>query len=193
MPLLAIPSASGSSWPRRPSRYWNNLPIQLILVCDFFLFPRLKRILKGTRFEGVAALKGVLTTSRETYEKNPSRSVQKRGRKWYKTSLDSRGDLIDRETMQRVVWNWNKLFLQGISLLSYGHRQKTSNSRLTNFIRFTLVTFCCHHWADDKPPQIMLNSHIVNESASLWKPTRVNEYNYRVTVSFSGITNLIQE
>ena len=60
MHLLTTPWASGSSWPRRTSLYWKNLPIHLILLCVTFLFPKLKGIIKGTYFEDVEAVKRAL-------------------------------------------------------------------------------------------------------------------------------------
>ena len=54
---------TGSSWPRRTSLYWNNIPILPDLApCDFFLFPKLKGSIKGIRFEGVEAIKRAVTT-----------------------------------------------------------------------------------------------------------------------------------
>lgn len=63
--LLIKPSASGSSWQRRTSRCWNNLPIYLISRVTFS-FPQVK----GTRFECVDAIKRAVTTKlRGTQEK----------------------------------------------------------------------------------------------------------------------------
>ena len=43
--------------------------------CDFFLFPKLKGVIKGTRFEGVEAIKRAVTTQLRGTQKNPSSSA----------------------------------------------------------------------------------------------------------------------
>ena len=43
--------------------------------CDFFLFPKLKGMIKGTRFEGVEAIKRAVTTQLRGTQKNPSSSA----------------------------------------------------------------------------------------------------------------------
>ena len=79
--------ASGSSWWRGTSLYWNNLPIQLILLfVRFFLFFKLKEIIKGTHFEGMEAIKKAIMTELKGI---PEESFQQHIEVWEK-ALDSR-------------------------------------------------------------------------------------------------------
>lgn len=65
MHLLTMPWAYGSSWLRRTfncSTCWNNLPIHLTLLRVTFYFPKLKGVIKGTRFDNVETIKRSVTT-----------------------------------------------------------------------------------------------------------------------------------
>ena len=46
---------------------------------DFFLFPKLKTVLKGTRFPDLETLKRAATKEQRAFQKEPSRSAWKRG------------------------------------------------------------------------------------------------------------------
>ena len=63
--LLHHHNAYGSSWLRRTfscSTCWNNLPIHLTLLRVTFYFPKLKGVIKGTRFDNVETIKRSVTT-----------------------------------------------------------------------------------------------------------------------------------
>ena len=65
MHLLTMPWAYGSSWLRRTfscSTCWSNLPIHLTLLRVTFYFPKLKGVIKGTRFDNVETIKRSVTT-----------------------------------------------------------------------------------------------------------------------------------
>ena len=64
MHLLTMPWAYGSSWLRTfsCSTCWNNLPIHLTLLRVTFYFPKLKGVIKGTRFDNVETIKRSVTT-----------------------------------------------------------------------------------------------------------------------------------
>ena len=57
--------------------------------CDFFLFPKLKEVIKGTRFQdSEVILKQPKRESSERSSKNPSRSAWKRGRRDWKSAFE---------------------------------------------------------------------------------------------------------
>ena len=63
MPLLTVPSASGSFWRRGTCQLWSNPRIcQTCPLVIFFLFPKLKGMIKGTRFPDVEAIKRTVTS-----------------------------------------------------------------------------------------------------------------------------------
>ena len=65
--------------------------------CDFFLFPKLKGILKGTRFQGVEDIKTSVTRHLKTITKRNFHSVLKRGQKEWKSASKPMGN-ISKET-----------------------------------------------------------------------------------------------
>ena len=67
--------------------------------CDFFLFPRLKGIIKGTRFEGVEAINRAVTTELRGI---PEESFQQCKEVWQRrmeTCIRLEGDYFEGETM----------------------------------------------------------------------------------------------
>ena len=56
--------------------------------CDFFLFPKLKEVIKGTRFKDSASIKTAMTRSSERSRMNPSRSAWKHGRRDWKSAFE---------------------------------------------------------------------------------------------------------
>ena len=55
--------------------------------CDFFLFPKLKQVIKGTRFQDLEAIKQPRRESFERFRRNPSRSAWKPGRGDWKSAF----------------------------------------------------------------------------------------------------------
>ena len=65
--------------------------------CDFFLFPELKGILKGTRFQGVEDIKTSMTSHSKPSQKKNFHSASKRGEKEWKSASKPMGN-ISKET-----------------------------------------------------------------------------------------------
>jgi len=58
MRRLIMPYLLSSFWPKIERQCYNTPPYSAVLApCDFWLFPKLKSALKGTRFERVEAVK----------------------------------------------------------------------------------------------------------------------------------------
>ena len=56
--------------------------------CDFFLFPKLKEVIKGVHFPDMEAIKKAVTTDLKCIPKNPSRSAWRHGRTEWESALD---------------------------------------------------------------------------------------------------------
>ena len=98
MRLLTMPWSFGSSWPKRKSPCWKNLPIQLA-PCDFFLFPNLKGVIKGTRFEYMEVVKMNVTTElRDIPEESFQHCIEMWQRRMEKC-IRFKGDYFEGETM----------------------------------------------------------------------------------------------
>ena len=61
--------------------------------CDFFLFPKLKGILKRTRFQGVEGIKTSVTRHLKTITKKKFHSASKRGQKERKSASKPMGNI----------------------------------------------------------------------------------------------------
>ena len=61
--------------------------------CDFFLFPKLKRILKGTCFQGVEDIKTSVTRHLKTSQKKNFHGTSKRGQKELKSASKPMGNI----------------------------------------------------------------------------------------------------
>ena len=61
--------------------------------CDFFLFPKLKGILKGTRFQGVEDIKTSVTRHLKKSQKKNFHSASKRGQKEWKSTSKPIGNI----------------------------------------------------------------------------------------------------
>ena len=73
--------------------------------CDFFLFPKLKGIIKGTHFEGVEAIKRAVTMELRGI---PEESFQQRMEAWQRRMekcVRRKGGYFEGGTMEFVVWN----------------------------------------------------------------------------------------
>ena len=56
--------------------------------CDFFLFPKLKEVIKGTSFQDLEAIKTAVLRELQAIPRNLSRSVWKCGRGNWKSALE---------------------------------------------------------------------------------------------------------
>lgn len=124
MNLFSTPSSSNSSWSRRTTPYWKNLPIHLMMLHVTSLFCQIKVSIKATCFECVEASKRAVTT---VLRDNQEESFQRCIEAWH-GNLERRIGLVvdyfEGETMQFVFWNLNKLFVIPVPLL---FRQTTYN------------------------------------------------------------------
>ena len=77
----------------------------ILLHVTFFLFPKLKGTIKGTRFDGVEAIKRAITTElRGIPEESFQQCIEARQRRMEKC-IRLEGITLKEETMQFVVWN----------------------------------------------------------------------------------------
>ena len=73
----------------------DHPPYSLDLApCDFFLFPKLKEVIKGVRFLDMEVIKKAVTT-----ECTPSRSAWRHGRTEWESALDSKEDYFEGENL----------------------------------------------------------------------------------------------
>jgi len=68
-------------WRRKPLQCWIKPPtLQILLLGDFFLFPKVKSFIKGTNFLSTDAIKNDVTMELRGISKNHSKNALMHGK-----------------------------------------------------------------------------------------------------------------
>lgn len=104
MHLLTMSWASDSSWLRRRSPYWSNLPIHLILICVIFFFsPSSKGSSRGPIFEGMEVIERAIIAELRVIQEE---SFQQCDRESWKRALDLMGITLRGESCSLLFGIW---------------------------------------------------------------------------------------